>query len=147
VFTARYALSPYIKQIRFVFKGLIYEVRKRGKIGLNQALIYVHTFPPLSFPIFCPLLFNSVAKKNIYIYIYIYICILRKIIGVGTHAPSKLSLCYLAFSWRTERKLRDLKSIQMQLLLTTTTALRTSAVFTVSSNSSASFPQYQISLY
>jgi hypothetical protein len=23
VFTARYALSPYIKQIRFVFKGLI----------------------------------------------------------------------------------------------------------------------------
>jgi hypothetical protein len=24
VFTARYALSPYIKQIRFVFKGLIY---------------------------------------------------------------------------------------------------------------------------
>jgi hypothetical protein len=26
VFTARYALSPYIKQIRFVFKGLIYTV-------------------------------------------------------------------------------------------------------------------------
>jgi hypothetical protein len=25
VFTARYALSPYIKQIRFVFKGLILE--------------------------------------------------------------------------------------------------------------------------
>jgi hypothetical protein len=24
VFTARYALSPYIKQIRFIFKGLIY---------------------------------------------------------------------------------------------------------------------------
>jgi hypothetical protein len=24
VFTARYELSPYIKQIRFVFKGLIY---------------------------------------------------------------------------------------------------------------------------
>jgi hypothetical protein len=23
VFTARYALSPYIKEIRFVFKGLI----------------------------------------------------------------------------------------------------------------------------
>jgi hypothetical protein len=23
VFTARYALSPYIKQVRFVFKGLI----------------------------------------------------------------------------------------------------------------------------
>jgi hypothetical protein len=26
VFTARYALSPYIKQIRFVFKGLIGEI-------------------------------------------------------------------------------------------------------------------------
>jgi hypothetical protein len=26
VFTARYALSPYIKQIRFVFKGLIYVI-------------------------------------------------------------------------------------------------------------------------
>jgi hypothetical protein len=26
VFTARYALSPYIKQIRFVFKGLICKV-------------------------------------------------------------------------------------------------------------------------
>jgi branched-subunit amino acid transport protein AzlD len=26
VFTARYALSPYIKQIRFVFKGLIASV-------------------------------------------------------------------------------------------------------------------------
>jgi hypothetical protein len=25
VFTARYALSPYIKQIRFVFKGLMFK--------------------------------------------------------------------------------------------------------------------------
>jgi hypothetical protein len=28
VFTARYALSPYIKQIRFVFKGLIFILAK-----------------------------------------------------------------------------------------------------------------------
>jgi hypothetical protein len=28
VFTARYALSPYIKQIRFVFKGLKCVVKK-----------------------------------------------------------------------------------------------------------------------
>jgi hypothetical protein len=27
VFTARYALSPYIKQIRFVFKGLIVSIQ------------------------------------------------------------------------------------------------------------------------
>jgi hypothetical protein len=27
MFTARYALSPYIKQIRFVFKGLISNVK------------------------------------------------------------------------------------------------------------------------
>jgi hypothetical protein len=33
VITARYALSPYIKQIRFVFKGLhaAYEVRTARK--------------------------------------------------------------------------------------------------------------------
>jgi hypothetical protein len=30
VFTARYALSPYIKQIRFVFKGLIGSVEGRS---------------------------------------------------------------------------------------------------------------------
>jgi hypothetical protein len=29
VFTARYALSPYIKQIRFVFKGIIHSVLQR----------------------------------------------------------------------------------------------------------------------
>jgi hypothetical protein len=31
VFTARYALSPYIKQIRFVFKGLKIAMRLRRK--------------------------------------------------------------------------------------------------------------------
>jgi hypothetical protein len=31
VFTARYALSPYIKQIRFVFKGLNKPVSNKGK--------------------------------------------------------------------------------------------------------------------
>jgi hypothetical protein len=30
VFTARYALSPYIKQIRFVFKGIIMSLKRRG---------------------------------------------------------------------------------------------------------------------
>jgi hypothetical protein len=33
VFTARYALSPYIKQVRFVFKGL--------KSGKHFALMYI----------------------------------------------------------------------------------------------------------
>jgi hypothetical protein len=32
VFTARYALSPYIKQIRFVFKGLIRLHRRNWSI-------------------------------------------------------------------------------------------------------------------
>jgi hypothetical protein len=36
VFTARYALSPYIKQIRFVFKGLI-----------NAVSMYVKSFEML----------------------------------------------------------------------------------------------------
>jgi hypothetical protein len=38
VFTARYALSPYIKQIRFVFKGLnlsTYLVFKFGTVGMS----------------------------------------------------------------------------------------------------------------
>jgi hypothetical protein len=33
VFTARYALSPYIKQIRFVFKGLIWLIIWRSEHG------------------------------------------------------------------------------------------------------------------
>jgi hypothetical protein len=32
VFTARYALSPYIKQIRFVFKGLIHHTNVRFRV-------------------------------------------------------------------------------------------------------------------
>jgi hypothetical protein len=32
VFTARYALSPYIKQIRFVFKGLKIQLVPRSKL-------------------------------------------------------------------------------------------------------------------
>jgi hypothetical protein len=33
VFTARYALSPYIKQIRVIFKGLInYHGKKNGTL-------------------------------------------------------------------------------------------------------------------
>jgi hypothetical protein len=46
VFTARYALSPYIKQIRFVFKGLIvhaywrlFEVRYVGCHLINFVLV------------------------------------------------------------------------------------------------------------
>jgi hypothetical protein len=39
VFTARYALSPYIKQIRFVFKGLIHEVSLRdAQVGVWCAM-------------------------------------------------------------------------------------------------------------
>jgi hypothetical protein len=33
VFTARYALSPYIKQIRFVFKGLMAVTQKPQELG------------------------------------------------------------------------------------------------------------------
>jgi hypothetical protein len=35
VFTARYALSPYIKQICFVFKGLILRQEEDGRCGSN----------------------------------------------------------------------------------------------------------------
>jgi hypothetical protein len=36
VFTARYALSPYIKQIRFVFKGLRKSLHVRRNIKLEK---------------------------------------------------------------------------------------------------------------
>jgi hypothetical protein len=43
VFTGRYALSPYIKQIRFVFKGLLralYEQRyKNARFEMPEALM------------------------------------------------------------------------------------------------------------
>jgi hypothetical protein len=42
VFTARYALSPYIKQIRFVFKGLIGKCRKGNKRVSTITAVCVH---------------------------------------------------------------------------------------------------------
>jgi hypothetical protein len=38
VFTARYALSPYIKQIRFVFKGLILLYKDIAKLNIRSLL-------------------------------------------------------------------------------------------------------------
>jgi hypothetical protein len=50
VFTARYALSPYIKQIRFVFKGLIPLLRHIVTVPMNQdeAMGQVTQLSPLS---------------------------------------------------------------------------------------------------
>jgi hypothetical protein len=52
VFTARYALSPYIKQICFVFKGLI-KYRQFYPYGhhyymCSEQVISVHTFGRIS---------------------------------------------------------------------------------------------------
>jgi hypothetical protein len=54
VFTARYALSPYIKQIRFVFKGLIsvdnavYDIMQVlsscSRVGVTDVQVCIHTF-------------------------------------------------------------------------------------------------------
>jgi hypothetical protein len=48
VFTARYAVSPYIKDIRFVFKGLIrkYPAENSGIVG-NYAVSFDEWFPML----------------------------------------------------------------------------------------------------
>jgi hypothetical protein len=43
------------------------QVTKRGKIGLNQFLIYIHPFPPLSPKFFYFLVFNSVAKRKLFL--------------------------------------------------------------------------------
>jgi hypothetical protein len=45
VFTARYALSPYIKQIRFFFKGLTYLIVSLGQ-GHTQGGAAVGLQPP-----------------------------------------------------------------------------------------------------
>jgi hypothetical protein len=42
--------------------GIMSQVRKRGKIGLNQSLLHIHPFPLISPQIFYLPLFNSVAK-------------------------------------------------------------------------------------
>jgi hypothetical protein len=39
------------------------QVRKRGKIGFNQTVMYIHPFPPLS-PQLCLPFINSAAKKE-----------------------------------------------------------------------------------
>jgi hypothetical protein len=39
------------------------QVRKRGKVCLNEFLIYIHPFLPFSPQFFCLSLFNSVANK------------------------------------------------------------------------------------
>jgi hypothetical protein len=50
VFTARYALSPYLKQIHFVFKGLNMSAAQGGKrgcfpsVGLTQKVIFAILF-------------------------------------------------------------------------------------------------------
>jgi hypothetical protein len=44
VFTARYALSPYLKQIRFVFKGLIsfkFEITRLRSLKNYTSYIYL----------------------------------------------------------------------------------------------------------
>jgi hypothetical protein len=43
VFTARYALSPYINQIRFVFKGLIYMQVPSDALSSIRNLRTLHT--------------------------------------------------------------------------------------------------------
>ena len=54
------------------------QVRKRGKVCLNQSLTYIHSFPPRSSSFF-HLLFNPVAKRKLFLG--------RKNIG-GTFSPT-----------------------------------------------------------
>jgi hypothetical protein len=50
VFTARYALSPYIKQIRFVFKGLINNASIHATERYFQWLVTACAYELLQFP-------------------------------------------------------------------------------------------------
>jgi hypothetical protein len=53
VFTARYALSPYIKQIRFVFKGLkyvttfTYHIFPDPRLMLTIQWVNIRSFTPI----------------------------------------------------------------------------------------------------
>jgi len=44
--------------------GIRSQVMNRGKIGLDQSLMYIHSFPLTVTPIFWPL-FNTVDRKII----------------------------------------------------------------------------------
>jgi diacylglycerol kinase len=64
VFTARYALSPYIKQIRFVFKGLIVMMTLQSNIVLNFVVFII------------AMILCSEQKLNFYgvIWMYVRLC-------------------------------------------------------------------------
>jgi hypothetical protein len=70
VFTARYALSPYIKQIRFVFKGL--------KIG--------------DFPFYIMDTLQMRVENRYIIYIYIWI---DELIKYALMINTPMGLCYV----------------------------------------------------
>jgi hypothetical protein len=79
VFTARYALSPYIKQIRFVFKGLNSQLVINDTIWCNMNTLQsnisnIKSNSGLKTYRFCFRNFR-IFYWYIYIYIYIYICI------------------------------------------------------------------------
>jgi len=65
------------------------QVKKIGKIGLNQSLIYIYPFPPLpSNVLFAPLQHNNQKKT-----ILKYKKMLEKILGGHLASPPNLRLC------------------------------------------------------
>jgi hypothetical protein len=47
--------------------GIRSQVRKKGKIGLKQSLMYIHPFPPTLTPFFNLTFFCSVTKKKLFL--------------------------------------------------------------------------------
>jgi hypothetical protein len=74
VFTARYALSPYIKQIRFVFKGLTKE-----KLATNEEVCLYRSSLSMKFSLgscMCVLLFcqGFYVAVNVFVFPEFVMC-------------------------------------------------------------------------
>jgi hypothetical protein len=59
VFTARYALSPYIKQTRFVFKGLNASITHTGTRTAVETMLRVYIFCTFWIFSICPLFLQT----------------------------------------------------------------------------------------
>jgi hypothetical protein len=98
---------------------LRFQTRKTGKIILNQFLIYVYPFPPLSPQVSC-LSSNQLQKKYIYIFLD-----RNKYWGGGICPPlsaPKLRLWIKLFSWNTN-SLRLYLSIKLHGVISQKKAL------------------------
>jgi hypothetical protein len=93
VFTVRYALSPYIKQIRFVFKGLILNIPEHT-FSVSQVFIQEQTICLTST---C----KSYSNNGILVACFVYLILSQKILDLTSDIKNLIFLnkrqCYVVF--------------------------------------------------